>query len=410
MLKKGPFVDIFSVMRMLSKPLILLAVMASAPLLASETEGKARLGTPRISARTSVGVASTRNAVVRSHRDLAKTNPWARSGRQAGYATIRPSKRVSKAVKARPPRKHVQLERSNAWAKPAVFPGNSRAPIVELNRPRPLRGGPTQAIPTPAQTVAAKPRPRTKAVTTNPPNPKTTKPMAAVAKISRKPIAPPPPVVPATPHAPQPRPTPVAVAKLGSPKVAKPTASPKTIKAPTELTQLRPEFLTDLNAMLSRSPAVPASPVSARTVSRSRATRVMQNPKGVIYTGPESVFDHISQSTAFHADEASENVPVDTAAQLFASRTVPATYHASIHGSPKPLNRNISAFKHNPLYFEERNLERCGNGYGCATTAVSAARFAGSTLALPILLLSEYPSDCVPGGPDCPTCTELTLP
>ena len=184
----------------------------------------------------------------------------------------------------------------------------------------------------------------------------------------------------------------------------RPSAKPAKAPIPTG----KPEFLTDLDAMLSRGSARPvgSSRVPASVVSRSLPAGTRSGATR-IYTAPETIFESITQATAFDAAEIDTNVPTDRAAQLFASGNVPAAYHAAVHSGPMPLNRNISAFKHNPLYYEERNLERCGNGYGCATTAVSAARFAGTTLALPVLLLSEFPGDCVPGGPDCPTCTEL---
>ncbi len=48
-----------------------------------------------------------------------------------------------------------------------------------------------------------------------------------------------------------------------------------------------------------------------------------------------------------------------------------------------PRSRYAIAARHNPLYFEEFNLERCGYTLGCAQTFVSACHFFGNALALP---------------------------
>ena len=46
---------------------------------------------------------------------------------------------------------------------------------------------------------------------------------------------------------------------------------------------------------------------------------------------------------------------------------------------------------HNPLYFEEVNLERHGLSFGVAQPAVSAGQFLGRTLALPYLMARRPP-------------------
>jgi hypothetical protein len=70
-------------------------------------------------------------------------------------------------------------------------------------------------------------------------------------------------------------------------------------------------------------------------------------------------------------------------------------------------NWDATCFCHNPLYFEEVNLERygyqCGDRSCCVTCgrecclqpAASAAHFYGSLLALPYCMAAECPGDCV---------------
>jgi hypothetical protein len=66
--------------------------------------------------------------------------------------------------------------------------------------------------------------------------------------------------------------------------------------------------------------------------------------------------------------------------------------------------RNTHAFRNNPLYFEDANLERCGISNGCLTTATSAVQFTAITALLPYLTTATHPRECVQALPDCPTC------
>jgi len=64
--------------------------------------------------------------------------------------------------------------------------------------------------------------------------------------------------------------------------------------------------------------------------------------------------------------------------------------------------RNSFPFRHQPLYFEDPNLERCGESYGCLTEAVSIAHFAGRIPLLPYMMASDNPHKTVRGLRDCP--------
>jgi len=60
-----------------------------------------------------------------------------------------------------------------------------------------------------------------------------------------------------------------------------------------------------------------------------------------------------------------------------------------------------SGLWHNPLYFEEPNLERHGLTFGAAQPAVSAAHFFGNVVALPYHMANRHPHDCVYSLGDC---------
>ena len=69
--------------------------------------------------------------------------------------------------------------------------------------------------------------------------------------------------------------------------------------------------------------------------------------------------------------------------------------------------RNTFPFHHNPLYFEDPNLERCGQTSGYFTELTSFAHFAGRIPVLPYMMTVEPPCSLVPAKPDCPTCSEF---
>ena len=72
-------------------------------------------------------------------------------------------------------------------------------------------------------------------------------------------------------------------------------------------------------------------------------------------------------------------------------------------GAPRP-DRNTHVLMHQPLYFEDANLERCGQTSGCMTTAVSAVHFATAITFSSYHMAVEHPASCVRSLPDCPTC------
>ena len=81
----------------------------------------------------------------------------------------------------------------------------------------------------------------------------------------------------------------------------------------------------------------------------------------------------------------------------------PSYYLTAGYGVRK-APRNTHRFYHHPLYFEDANLERCGQSSGCLTTLNSAVQFTTMAALLPYLTTADHPRDCVEALPDCPTC------
>jgi len=98
--------------------------------------------------------------------------------------------------------------------------------------------------------------------------------------------------------------------------------------------------------------------------------------------------------------------PEDTAADVMSHHGVETHFTAGPwHRSHPP--RNTFAFRHQPLYFEDPNMERCGQSCGCLTEFTSIIHFGARIPALPYLMASDCPQDCVRALPDCPTCCQF---
>ncbi len=66
-------------------------------------------------------------------------------------------------------------------------------------------------------------------------------------------------------------------------------------------------------------------------------------------------------------------------------------------------------FNYRPLYYEQRNLERCGQSFGYFQNAVSGFQFLGNTMMLPYHMgqkRPDCPSEC---GSDCKTCQSYPI-
>ena len=139
------------------------------------------------------------------------------------------------------------------------------------------------------------------------------------------------------------------------------------------------------------SPDVSVSPNSQSTLPQTSATR---RPLSAI---------RLSESLQT-ASESGDRLPtpngIDKAAQ-----TTHTTEH---HFVPAPWlrshpPRNTFQVRHQPLYFEDPNMERCGASNGCLTEATSIFHFASRIPLLPYMMASNSPHECVNALPDCPT-------
>ena len=73
------------------------------------------------------------------------------------------------------------------------------------------------------------------------------------------------------------------------------------------------------------------------------------------------------------------------------------------YGACRPP-RGVHQLWHQPLYYEDPNLERCGRSSGCLTTAVSAVHFGTMIAFTPYLTAANCPNSCEKSLSDCPTC------
>jgi|GEM_PF-7035860 len=67
-------------------------------------------------------------------------------------------------------------------------------------------------------------------------------------------------------------------------------------------------------------------------------------------------------------------------------------------------NRYPVVFTYQPLYYEELNLERCGEGHGYLQPLFSSAAFVKNTITLPYQLVVSPPRSEVVTPGDCPSC------
>ncbi len=102
--------------------------------------------------------------------------------------------------------------------------------------------------------------------------------------------------------------------------------------------------------------------------------------------------------------QSTELVRPDNTACIYMENSMPAYYFPPTRYGVNRPSRNTHILYHNPLYYEDPNLERCGQGSGCLTTAVSAVYFGTAIAFTPYLTAATCPNTCVRALPDCPTC------
>ena len=78
-----------------------------------------------------------------------------------------------------------------------------------------------------------------------------------------------------------------------------------------------------------------------------------------------------------------------------------------VYCDPWVANRDSYAFHHNPLWFEDPNLERCGRGLGILSSGSSALQFCANIPILPYRMTAEPYGSCVRTLPDCTVCQKF---
>ena len=99
-------------------------------------------------------------------------------------------------------------------------------------------------------------------------------------------------------------------------------------------------------------------------------------------------------------DDGPENLAIQGGSQLTDDNHISITITDSGAMIPR-YQRKTVCFSHRPLYFQDSNLERCGNGRGCLTNAFSAVHFLGSVALLPYKIGKQHPNCPVHSGGDC---------
>jgi len=174
------------------------------------------------------------------------------------------------------------------------------------------------------------------------------------------------------------------VARQPQPFPAGATETPQPSVAATALSEIR---LTQADSAAAVTPLPAAAPDESLPADEARV-RTLNKP--------------LQQIGLVELEDTAGLRPVDLASELSPGgtpRVISGSYFALAHPS-----RYLYCFAHNPLYFEDANLERCGIGHGVCQPVVSAAQFIGRSALLPYSLIASPPSSCVTTLGDCPTC------
>ena len=188
-------------------------------------------------------------------------------------------------------------------------------------------------------------------------------------------------------------------------------------------------YLEDLHSLLGKtSPKTttaqfvaqvetsPVPPQPADDYNPQSSDKPLDASDDICETDLSGLFGNLSEITlagpsTTPPEEELREPTLDSRAQVcfkdWESAATPTAYQPTYMLSAAPPQRYTHCFNHNPLYFEDPNLERCGVHCGCFTTVKSAACFFGNAVALPYLAVATPPRTCMPTLGDCPTCAEF---
>jgi len=180
--------------------------------------------------------------------------------------------------------------------------------------------------------------------------------------------------------------------------------------APQQIADAQPAWFRELQSIEQRAGLGSAAPVLAAGVIQVSASALPANSQPPVSAELSSLFPKLSDLTLSPAvaksDEA-EKTAIRNRSQARSSINVDAWFSTRVDGNSYtgPVHRTSArdtyAFHHQPLYFEQANLERCGKSWGCLTTAVSATHFAASTIMLPWQMAVSPPCSTVRTLRDC---------
>ncbi|GAA4455271.1 hypothetical protein [Novipirellula rosea] len=159
----------------------------------------------------------------------------------------------------------------------------------------------------------------------------------------------------------------------------RPDADPLSLGDPSE-------YDTDTLLGSGSTREQPSSEAAVRDAALDSELKALMKPIGQI---------------AVELGERGKKVPENVAAELAepTSLVVLAT-GATV---PKP-DRYTVGFYYKPLYFEQANLERCGNHYGVFQNAVSGCEFLSNVKMLPYHSVATPACHCVCSPGDCLSC------
>jgi hypothetical protein len=185
-----------------------------------------------------------------------------------------------------------------------------------------------------------------------------------------------------------------------------------------QIAEAQPAWFRELQSIEQRagvSPAAPALAVGVIQVSASTLPATSQPP---VSAELSSLFPKLSDLTLTPATARSEDArkaAIRARSEARSSINVDAWFSTRVDGNSYtgPVHRTSArdtyAFHHQPLYFEQANMERCGKSWGCLTTAVSVTHFAASTVMLPWQMAVSPPCSKVRTLRDCKTGCEYPM-
>jgi hypothetical protein len=180
--------------------------------------------------------------------------------------------------------------------------------------------------------------------------------------------------------------------------------------APKQIADAQPAWFRELQSIEQRAGVSPAAPALAEGIIQVSASTPAGTSQPPVSAELSSLFPKLSDLTLTPATAKSneaEKAAIRARSEVRGSIDVNAWFSTRVDGNSYtgPVHRSSArdtyAFHHQPLYFEQANLERCGKSWGCLTTAVSATHFAASTVMLPWQMAVSPPCSTVRTLRDC---------